>query len=150
LRRQKKAILINLTIFNNIALINNKIIMKKNNLILIIEDDQFLLKAYEIKLKKEGFDVILAKNGIAGLFLAEEKLPSLIILDLMLPKINGFEILKKLKHTEALKNIPVIVISVLGQKMDQEKAIMLGAEKYLIKTDHTLEEIIKNIKKYLA
>lgn len=124
--------------------------MKKNNLILIIEDDKFLLKAYEIKLKKEGFSVALAKDGVTGIFLAEEKSPSLIILDLMLPKMNGFEILKKLKSSEDLKNIPVIVISVLGQKIDKEKAIMLGAEKYLIKTDHTLEDIIKNIKKYLA
>ncbi len=123
--------------------------MKKNNLILIIEDDKFLLKAYEIKLEKEGFNVLLAKDGATGISLAKKELPSLIILDLMLPKMNGFEVLKKLKSSEALKNIPVVVISVLGQKADQEKAIMLGAEKYLIKTDHTLEEIIKNIKKYL-
>jgi len=124
--------------------------MKNKNLILIIEDDKFLLKAYEIKLKKEGFNVILAKDGTTGLSSAEKELPSLIILDLMLPRMNGFEVLKKLKSSESLKDTPVIVISVLGQKADQEKAIMLGAEKYLIKTDHTLEEVIKNIKRYLT
>ena len=119
-------------------------------MILIIEDDKFLLKAYKIKLIKEGFDVILTKDGVEGLALAESELPSLIILDLMLPRMNGFEVLKKLKSNKKLKNIPVIAISVLGQQADQDKAIALGAEKYLIKTDNTLEEIITNIKKYLA
>ena len=121
----------------------------KNIKILIIEDDKFLLKAYSIKLRKEKFSVILATNGASGLELAEKENPSLIILDLMLPKMNGFEFLKKIKSDEKLKDIPIIVISVLGQKTDQERAIKLGAEKYLIKTDHTLEEIIKNINNIL-
>ena len=122
----------------------------ENIKILIIEDDKFLLKAYSIKLKKEKFSVILATDGASGLKLAEKERPSLIILDLMLPRMNGFEFLKKIKSNEKLKDIPIIVISVLGQKTDQEKAIRLGAEKYLIKTDHTLEEIIKNINNILT
>ncbi|MDF1498123.1 MAG: response regulator [Patescibacteria group bacterium] len=117
--------------------------------ILIIEDDKFLLKAYEIKLRKESFNVIVAMNGNEGLELAKKEVPSIIILDLMLPKMNGFDFLKIIKNEKELKNIPVIAISVLGQRTDQEKAINLGAEKYLIKTDNTLEEIIVNIKKYL-
>ena len=122
----------------------------KKKKILIIEDDKFLLKAYEIKFKQSDFDVILATDGINGLELAEKEKPSLIILDLMLPRMNGFEFLKKIKSDEKLKNIPVIVISVLGQKVDQERAIKLGAEKYFIKTDYTLEEIIKNLKNILT
>ncbi|MBW6441166.1 response regulator [Patescibacteria group bacterium] len=122
---------------------------KNKKKILIIEDDKFLIKAYDIKLKKEGFQVILAKDGEEGLALAHSEQPSLIILDMMLPKMNGFEVLEKLKSNEELKSIPVITISVLGQRTDLEKAISLGAEKYLIKTDHTLAEIIANIKKYL-
>ena len=122
----------------------------KNTKILIIEDDKFLLKAYSIKLKKEKFSVILATDGVNGLELAEKERPSLIILDLMLPRMNGFEFLKKIKSDDNLRDIPIIVISVLGQKTDQEKAIKLGAEKYLIKTDHTLEEIIKNINNILT
>ena len=122
----------------------------KKKKILIIEDDKFLLKAYEIKFKQSDFDVILATDGISGFELAEKEKPSLIILDLMLPRMNGFEFLKKIKSDEKLKNIPVIVISVLGQKVDQERAIKLGAEKYFIKTDYTLEEIIKNLKNILT
>ena len=122
----------------------------KKKKILIIEDDKFLLKAYEIKFKQSDFDVILATDGISGFELVEKEKPSLIILDLMLPRMNGFEFLKKIKSDEKLKNIPVIVISVLGQKVDQERAIKLGAEKYFIKTDYTLEEIIKNLKNILT
>ncbi|MCK5085477.1 response regulator [Candidatus Parcubacteria bacterium] len=122
----------------------------KKKKILILEDDKFLLKAYEIKFEQSDLDVILATDGISGFELAEKEKPSLIILDLMLPRMNGFEFLKKIKSDEKLKNIPVIVISVLGQKVDQERAIKLGAEKYFIKTDYTLEEIIKNLKNILT
>ncbi len=121
----------------------------KKKKILIIEDDKFLLKAYEIKFKQSDFDVILATDGISGFELVEKEKPSLIILDLMLPGMNGFEFLKKIKSDEKLKNIPVIVVSNLGQKNDCEKAIKLGAKEFLIKTNYSLEEIIKKIKGYL-
>ena len=121
----------------------------KKKKIIIIEDDKFLLKAYEIKFKQSDFDVILATDGISGFELAEKEKPSLIILDLMLPRMNGFEFLKKIKSDEKLKNIPVIVVSNLGQKNDCEKAIKLGAKEFLIKTNYSLEEIIKKIKGYL-
>ena len=121
----------------------------KRKKIIIIEDDKFLLKAYEIKFEQSDFDVILATDGINGLELAEKEKPSLIILDLMLPRMNGFEFLKKIKSDEKLKNIPVIVVSNLGQKNDCEKAIKLGAKEFLIKTNYSLEEIIKKIKGYL-
>jgi len=118
--------------------------------VIIIEDDKFLSKAYEIKFKQSKINAIFAKDGIEGLALAESELPSLIILDLMLPRMNGFEVLEKLKSNEKLKNIPVIAVSNLGQSDDQEKAIELGAEEYLIKTDCSLDEIIKKVKNYLT
>ena len=121
----------------------------KKKKIIILEDDKFLLKAYEIKFKQSDFDVILATDGISGFELAEKEKPSLIILDLMLPRMNGFEFLKKIKSDEKLKNIPIIVVSNLGQKNDCEKAIKLGAKEFLIKTNYSLEEIIKKIKGYL-
>ena len=121
----------------------------KKKKILVVEDDKFLLKAYEIKFKQSDFDVILATDGINGFKLAEKEKPSLIILDLMLPRMNGFEFLKKIKSDEKLKNIPIIVVSNLGQKNDCEKAIKLGAKEFLIKTNYSLEEIIKKIKGYL-
>ncbi|MDF1498122.1 MAG: response regulator [Patescibacteria group bacterium] len=121
----------------------------KNKKIMIVEDDRFLLKAYEIKFQQLNFDVVVAMNGNEGLKLAEKEVPSLILLDLMLPKMNGFEFLKKIKSDERLKEIPIIAVSNLGQKSDKDKALSLGAKEYLIKTDFTLEEIGEKIKKYI-
>ncbi len=121
----------------------------KNNKILIVEDDRFLVKAYQIKFKKAGFEIVSATDGISGLEIAEKESPALIILDLMLPRMNGFEFLKKIKADEKLKSIPIITISVLGQAADCQKALKLGAEDYFIKTDHTIEEIVNKIKSYI-
>ncbi len=117
--------------------------------ILIVEDDNFLIKAYQIKFDREGFKVIIARNGAEGLEMANAELPQLILLDLMLPKMDGFEFLGLIKKDEKLKNIPVLVLSNLGQKSDVDKAMALGAVEYFIKTEYTLEDIIKKIKKYL-
>jgi DNA-binding response OmpR family regulator len=122
---------------------------KKQVKVMVIEDDKFLLKAYEIKFKQSKINAILARDGATGLSFAEKESPSLIILDLMLPKMNGFEILEKLKNSEALKNIPVIAVSNLGQKKDMKRALELGAKEYLIKTNYSLDEIIEKVKKYL-
>jgi len=116
---------------------------------LVIEDDRFLLKAYEIKFNKEGLGVITASDGITGLELAKKEKPNLIILDLMLPKMNGFEFLKKIKSDDELKNIPVVALSNLGQRNDYDRTISLGAKEYFIKTNYTLEEIAEKIKRYL-
>lgn len=116
--------------------------------ILIVEDDKFLIKAYNIKFTKEGFKVVTAADGASGLELAKNESPKLILLDLMLPKIDGFEFLKRLSEDEKIKTIPVIVLSNLGQQSDREKAISLGAKEYLIKADHSLESIINVINKY--
>ncbi len=122
---------------------------KKGKKVLIVEDDRFLVKAYQIKFNSAGFNIISATDGAAGLELARKELPALIILDLMLPKMNGFEFLKAIKADEKTRHIPVITISVLGQSADQEKALSLGAEDYFIKTDHTIEEIAEKIKSYV-
>lgn len=123
---------------------------KKKKTILIVEDDKYLTKAYSIKIKNAGFNAILADNGAVGLEIAKKKKPDLIVLDLLLPRVDGFEFLKKIKSDKALKDIPVLTISVLGQKVDQEKALSLGAEAYFIKTEYKLEEIIDKIKEYLG
>jgi len=117
--------------------------------ILTIEDDKFLLKAYKIKFSQAGFDIITATDGATGLELAKKEMPAVILLDLMLPKMNGFEFLKKIKSDEQTKNIPVLVLSNLGQKDDRERATSLGAVEYLIKTDCKLEEIVEKIRKYI-
>lgn len=122
---------------------------KNKKTILIVEDDKYLSRAYSIKIKKAGLNVILADNGEDGLEIAKKKKPDLIVLDLLLPRVDGFEFLKRIKADEKIKGIPVITISVLGQKIDQEKALSLGAEAYFIKTEYKLEEIIDKIREYL-
>lgn len=124
--------------------------ISKTKKILIVEDDKFLLKAYQIKLAQAGFKLFAAEDGEKGVQLAKKHLPDLVILDLMLPKLTGFEFLKRVKKDPKTKNIPVVVLSVLGQKTDWEKAMELGAAEYFIKTDYTLDEIIKKINKSLA
>lgn len=119
---------------------------KSKKTTLIVEDDKFLIKAYQIKFNSAGFNIIVAVDGVAGLELARKELPSLILLDLMLPKMNGFEFLKALKADEKTKDIPVIILSNLGQQGDREKALSLGAVDYLVKTDYKLEEIVKKVK----
>ncbi|MFA6295970.1 MAG: response regulator [Patescibacteria group bacterium] len=117
--------------------------------ILIVEDDQFLVKIYQTKLESEGFDIELALDGEEGIKKAAKFMPELILLDLILPKMNGFEVLKKLKSEEKTKNIPVIILSNLGQESDVKQGKELGAADYLVKSDHSINEIIDKIKKEL-
>lgn len=123
--------------------------MALEKIILVVEDDKFLVKAYNIKFEKEGFKVVTAMDGAKGLELAKSESPRLILLDLMLPKIDGFEFIKRLSCDDKIKNIPIIVLSNLGQQSDKNKALALGAKEYLIKADYSLEEIIKIVNKYV-
>ncbi len=121
--------------------------MKK---ILFIEDEYTLQKTFGEILKPEGYEVIPALDGEIGLRLAKNKKPDLILLDLILPKVNGFEVLKKLKEDEATKDIPVIVLTNLEGIRDIDKAIELGATTYLVKADYSLKEVVEKIKKALG
>ena len=100
--------------------------------ILIIEDDVFLNELMAKKLIEEGFDVIKAVNGEEGLEMAQQERPDLILLDLILPGMDGFEILEKIKEEPETSAIPVIILSNLGQREDIEKGFDLGADDYLI------------------
>ena len=117
--------------------------------ILLIEDDQFLSKILLVKLKRAGFDVFLAIDGEEGIKKAKETKPDLILLDLILPKINGFAVLSEIKKTPVLKKVPVVILSNLGQESDVEKGLRMGAEDYLIKTNLSLSEIVEKVKKHL-
>jgi len=118
--------------------------------ILIVEDDKFLRELIAKKLIKEGFDVEEAIDGEEGLRKAREVLPDLILLDLILPGIDGFEVLKTLKDDPKLSLIPVVILSNLGQRDEVEKGLSLGAVDFLIKAHFTPEEIIEKIKTVLA
>jgi len=117
--------------------------------ILFIEDESALQKTVGEILKQEGYEVISALDGEVGLKLAQRKAPDLILLDLVLPKLHGFEVLKKLKENSETKNIPVIVLTNLEGIEDIDKAIELGAQSYLVKAQYELKELVEKVKKIL-
>lgn len=117
--------------------------------ILIIEDDKFLRELISRKLSDENFEVAEAVDGEDGVKKTEEEIPDLILLDLILPGIDGFEVLRQIKTKSKLSKIPVIILSNLGQEEDIEKGFKLGATDYLIKAHFTPGEIIVKIEKHL-
>jgi DNA-binding response OmpR family regulator len=121
--------------------------MKK---ILFIEDESALQKTFRDILEKEGYQMISALDGESGLRLAKSEKPDLILLDLILPRKDGFEVLKELKEDETTKGIPVIVLTNLEDIQSIEKAIELGATTYLVKAQYSLEEVIQKVKKALG
>ncbi|MCD6402658.1 response regulator [bacterium] len=121
--------------------------MKK---ILFIEDESALQKTFGEILSQEGFKMISALDGETGLNLAKKEKPDLILLDLILPKLHGFEVLKRLKGDSETKEIPIIVLTNLEEIADVEKAIELGATTYLVKANYSLEEVVQKIKKALG
>jgi len=118
--------------------------MAKN--ILIIEDDKFLRELIVQKLTKEGYDAAEAIDGEEGVKKVKAVKPDLVLLDLILPGIDGFEVLKRMKEDPSLVQIPVIILSNLGQKDDVVRGLKLGAADYLIKAHFTPREIIDKIK----
>ena len=121
--------------------------MKK---ILFIEDEPTLQKTFREILRQEGYEMISALNGEVGLRLAKDEKPDLILLDLILPKIHGFEVLKKIKEDKGIKEIPIIVLTNLEGIGDVDKALELGATTYLVKAQYSLEEVLEKIKKALG
>ena len=120
--------------------------MKK---ILFIEDEAALQEAFGEVLKQAGYEVVMALDGEIGLRLAKSEKPNLILLDLVLPKLHGFEVLKRLKKEKETEDIPVIVLTNLEKVEDVETAIELGAKTYLVKTQYNLKEVISKIRKII-
>jgi len=117
--------------------------------ILLVEDDPFLLSMYSTKFELENFKVISASDGEMGLKKAKEESPDLILLDILMPKMNGFEVLEHLKDDSSTKNIPIILLTNLNQKNEIEKGLSLGADDYLIKAHFMPSEVVGKIKKIL-
>lgn len=118
--------------------------------ILIVEDDTFLAGIYANKFEKEGFEVALATDGELALKTAKKQHPDLILLDILLPKLDGFEVLEKLKTDSELKATPVVLLTNLGQKEDVDKGLKLGAADYLIKAHFMPAETVEKVKRVLA
>lgn len=118
--------------------------------ILLVEDDKYISRAYKDGLERAGFEVITAADGLVGVKKAKEENPDLILLDLILPAKNGFEVLEEIKMDEAAGNIPVVILSNLGQDSDVDKGNALGAEDYLIKSNYSMKEVVEKVKFHLA
>lgn len=118
--------------------------------ILFIEDEEALQKTVGDTLREAGFEVLSALDGEIGLRLAKDKNPDLVLLDLVLPKANGFEVLKNLKETKETFHIPVIVLTNLEAMEDVQKVLSLGATTYLVKTNYTLQELAEKVKSVLG
>jgi DNA-binding response OmpR family regulator len=118
--------------------------MTKN--ILIIEDDDFFRELIRKKLSSQDFKVSEAINGEDGLIMIKEERPDLILLDLLLPNIDGFEVLSKIKLDPNNSLIPVIILSNLGQQEDIERGLKLGANDYLIKSQFDIDQVVDKIK----
>jgi DNA-binding response OmpR family regulator len=122
---------------------------KKPFKVLVVEDETFLVKIYSVKLKKEGYDVQIATDGEEAVRLAASMLPDIILLDLILPKMNGFEALEKMRQNPDNKKTPVIVLSNLGQEEDIKRASALGANDYLVKANFSIQDVIGKIRSVL-
>lgn len=115
----------------------------------IVEDDKFLRELIAQKLAKEGYEILTAIDGEEGMAQIKEKRPDLVLLDLILPGIDGFEVLSRMKSEPDLAKIPVVILSNLGQKEEVERGLKLGAVDYMIKAHFTPREIIEKVNSVL-
>jgi len=117
--------------------------------ILLVEDEEIMLTLLQRKLAKEGYQISVARDGEEGLRLMKESKPNLVLLDIVMPKLDGFEVLEKMKGDKDLNKIPVIIISNSGQPVELDKAKALGVKDWLIKTEFDPNEVIEKVKKQI-
>jgi DNA-binding response OmpR family regulator len=123
--------------------------MPEKKKILIVEDEEMLSTMYKVKFENEGYEVFTASNGTDGLAVAVKHPLDLILLDIIMPKIDGFAVLKKLKETAKTKSVPVILLTNLGQDEDISRGKELGAAGYLIKANNTPSEVVAKVKDFI-
>ena len=121
----------------------------ENKKILSIEDDKFLSSLVAKKLSAAGYQMIHAASGEEAVKVVKEEKPALILHDILLPEMSGFDVLKTVKEDEETKDIPVILFSNLGQKEDIDKGLKLGAEKFIVKATVVLDDIVKEIEAFV-
>ena len=117
--------------------------------ILIVEDEEIMLDLLQRKLKTHGYEVLVARDGEEGLKLIKKERPDLIIMDLVMPKMDGFMVMEEIQKDEDLKKIPLIVVSNSGQPVELNRVRDLGAKDWLIKTEFNPQELVEKIKKQL-
>lgn len=117
--------------------------------VLIVEDEQMLAEMYATKFTMEGFDATQAHDGVAGLEAAQNDTPDIILLDVIMPKLDGFAVLKELRLHDETKKTPVILLTNLGQDEDIKKGKELGASDYFVKANHTPAEVVNKVREVL-
>ena len=118
--------------------------------ILIIEDEEILMNLLQRKLIQEGYDVSIARDGDDGLESMRKNLPDLILLDILMPRVGGIEVMEEMQKDDSLKNIPVVIISNSGQPVEIDRAQQLGARDWLIKTEFDPQEVVDKVKKQIG
>jgi two-component system, OmpR family, response regulator VicR len=131
------------------GLCKNKAFAKTMKKILLIEDDEAISRVYSDSLTDAGYEVSLAYDGEEGLEKAKKLQPDLILLDLLLPKMDGIEVLKEMKKEESLKNVPVIVLTNLVNNDKISEAVALGSKIYMVKSNYSVDDILLKIKESL-
>ncbi len=123
---------------------------KSDKTVMLIEDDPLIIKMYKAKFVHEGFKVITAEDGVKGLEDALKLKPDFIVLDIMMPQLSGLDLLAKLRQDPKGKDIPVLVLTNLTEKEEEQKAMQLGVKEYLLKANLTPGDIVEKVKKYLV
>ena len=121
--------------------------MSEARKILLVEDEKIIIDLLERKLKEQGYKVIIARNGIEGLVKMAKENPNLILLDIIMPQMGGFETMEKMQEDKELKKIPVIIISNSGQPVELDRARALGVKDWLIKTEFDPQEVLDKVRK---
>jgi two-component system, sensor histidine kinase ChiS len=122
----------------------------KSTHIALLEDDEILSKVLKEELTDAGFAVSHASDGEVGLKMIQNERPALILLDVLMPKKTGFEVLHELKNSPATRDIPVIMLTMLGQDEDIKKGFQLGANDYFVKSQHAVAEICDKVKEFFS
>ncbi|OJI07835.1 hypothetical protein BK004_00090 [bacterium CG10_46_32] len=123
--------------------------MPNKPIVLLAEDDQFLRRMYATKLSQANVSAVLAEDGKQALDCARKQTPALIVLDILMPKMDGFEVLEELKKDPVLKDVPVVLLTNLSEAEDISRAKKLGAAEYLIKAHFLPSEVLSVVKKYI-
>lgn len=116
---------------------------------LAIEDEDFLIRPLKFSLEKEGVEFLSARNGEEGVYMAKSELPDLILLDLVLPKKSGFDVLSEIKKDPAIKNIPILIVSNLAGSGEVDRGLAGGAENYFVKANLPISSLLAEIRKIL-
>lgn len=117
--------------------------------ILLVEDESMIVDMYKMRLEEDGFEVLVTDRGTEAFEIASKESPSIILLDVILPEIDGFSVLQMIKNDLKTKNIPVVMLTNLGQEGDKEKGNRLGAVDYFIKSQHTPADVLMAVKRII-